>query len=198
MGVPVKLIGLTGRKGHGKDTVASMLVERGYTQLRFADPLKNMLRAFYATLGVPERDIERRIEGDLKEELCPFLGDKTPRQAMQTLGTEWGRGCIASDLWVVTLQRRAWQCRIKRENVVVSDVRFPNECAAIHEMGGVVYRVDAGDRVPSNEFSNHASETEVDALSVDGIIDNSGDLAQLRPIVDDVVAVTGAVHHKIA
>jgi hypothetical protein len=179
MEAQVKLIGLTGRKGHGKDTVASMLVERGYTQLRFADPLKNMLRAFYSTVGVPERDIERRMEGDLKEETCGFLSGKTPRYAMQTLGFEWGRGYIDDQFWITTLQRRAWQCRIKRENVVVSDVRFPNEAAAVAEMGGMIVRIDAGDRVPQNEHSNHASETEIDGLATDFVLDNSGSLAQL-------------------
>jgi len=176
------LIGITGRKHHGKDTVAQMFVERGYTQIRFADPLKNMLRAFYATVGVQVADIEERIEGALKEIPCGWLCGETPRRAMQTLGAEWGRVHIGDRFWVDTLLRRAG----RGADVVVSDVRYPNECAAIKSSGGLVFRVDAGKRVPQNEFSNHSSETEIDNLPVDRVIDNNGSAAQLREAIDQL------------
>lgn len=178
------IIGLTGRKFHGKDTVAGILVERGYKQLRFADPLKNMLRAFYDTMGLPPWQVEIRIEGELKERPCSWLRGKTPRYAMQTLGTEWGRGLIHNDLWIETLKSRSQ----KHWRVVVSDVRFLNEVNAIKDLGGRVFRVDAGARVPSNEHSNHASETEIDNLPVDGVIDNSGSLESLKDAVDQALS----------
>lgn len=170
------LIGITGRKYHGKDTAAAIFVERGYMQLRFADPLKQMLRAFYRTVGLPDSDIEARIEGELKEVPCPHLRGKTPRYAMQTLGTEWGRQLIADDLWVSVLRTRA----ANAGKAVVSDVRFDNECAAIRDAGGQVYRIDAHQRVGSNKMSNHASELCIDALPVDATIDNNGLPANLQ------------------
>ncbi len=179
------LIGIAGRKFHGKDTVAKILCETaGFEQMRFADPLKNMLRAFYRTLSLGDAAIERRLEGDIKEIPCPLLGNKTPRYAMQTLGAEWGRDMISSSLWVDALQFRAHQAG---KSIVVSDVRFPNECEAIRHLGGRVFRVDAGARVPANEFSDHASETQVDKLPVDGVILNNKDLQALRQQVDAAV-----------
>lgn len=174
------IVGLTGYKGHGKDTVANLLVrDHGFTLLRFADPLKNMLRGFYRTVGVPEFEIEARIEGHLKEQPDPWLMHVTPRQAMQTLGTEWGRHCVALNFWVATLVRRSKRLT----NVVVPDVRYQNECHAIQQANGIVLQVDAGERVPANEFSNHSSEKEIRNLSVDGVIDNSGTYDDLKATV---------------
>jgi hypothetical protein len=183
------LVGLAGRKYHGKDTAAGYFADHGFVQLRFADPLKAMLRAFYRTAGLGESEIERRIEGDLKEVPCPYLRGKTPRYAMQTLGTEWGRCLIADDLWVSLLVTRAKTF----DKVVVSDTRYPNECGAIVDAGGCVLRIDAGPRVPANELSNHSSEREVDALPVAGAVDNSGSPADLRQRIRALVQEDGSL-----
>lgn len=176
------LVGITGRKHHGKDTAAQRFVAQGYAQLRFADPLKNMLRAFYRTCGVDDAMTERKIEGDLKEVECEWLSGKTPRHAMQSLGAEWGRLCISETLWVDILLRRA----ALAGNAVVSDVRYENECAAIKSQCGIVAKVDASKRVPPNEFSNHSSETAVDLLPVDNVLDNNGAQADLVSAVDQL------------
>lgn len=128
------LIAFTGLAGSGKSTAAMHLVERhGFARIRFAGPLKDMMRA----LGLNERE----IEGDLKEKPCELLGGKTPRYAMQTIGTEWGRDLIASDLWI-----RAFNAALAKvpagTNVVVDDCRFPNEADAITAAGGVLVRIE--------------------------------------------------------
>ncbi len=43
---------------------------------------------------------EDKIEGSLKAKPCSLLAGKTPRHAMQTLGTEWGRNCIGDGFWI--------------------------------------------------------------------------------------------------
>ena len=166
----LKLVGITGRKHHGKDTVARELVLNGFSIVRFAGPLKDMLRAFYRAHGIHEDVIERKIEGDLKEHPCPLLRGKTPRYAMQTLGDEWGRQLISDDLWTESLAYRAEG----KGKVVVPDVRYPNEAEAIAKLNGELWRVNAGERVPDTEGSGHASETSVNTLAVNKEIDNSG------------------------
>lgn len=166
----MQVIGITGRKRHGKDTVARELTLKGFAIVRFADPLKNMIRAFYQTHEVSADIIERKIEGDLKEVPCDLLGGKTPRHAMQTLGTEWGRNLIDQNLWVDSLKSRV----AHKAKVVVPDVRFGNECLAIHQIAGTVWRVDAKERVPPTEGASHSSETEIDRLAVDLEIPNNG------------------------
>lgn len=174
-----QIIGITGRKYHGKDSVARELVAQGYAVVRFAGPLKAMLRAFYAEHGIDSQVIERKIEGDLKEHPCPLLRGKTPRYAMQTLGDEWGRQLIALDLWTESLAYRVED----KAKVVVPDVRYPNEGDTLARLNAQLWRVDAGDRVVANESSKHASEESVDTLAVHKEISNNGTLFELSVAV---------------
>jgi hypothetical protein len=137
------VIGLVGAKGCGKSTVANLLVETyGFQRLRLADPLKEMLK----TLGLTEA----QVDGDQKEASLAFLCGKTPRHAMQTLGTEWGRNLIGGDLWVNACQQRIMRLATgrKRRMIVVDDVRFPNEVRMIREMGGLIWSVRRPDAEP--------------------------------------------------
>lgn len=65
------LVGITGYKGSGKDTAASSLIDKaGYTRVAFAGALKAMLRAALEHMAIDSAEIERMVDGDLKEE--PF------------------------------------------------------------------------------------------------------------------------------
>lgn len=124
------IIGITGLIGSGKSFAADHFVAKhGFCRKKMASPLKNMLRAVGLT--------DEHIEGHLKEKPCDLLCGATPRHAMQTLGTEWGRKMIGEDLWV-----RLWRASIESlDRVVVDDVRFANEAQAVRDAGGVVIRV---------------------------------------------------------
>jgi hypothetical protein len=164
------LIGLTGLAGSGKSEAARILIEQfGFERVKFADPLKNMIRRMLADMGHIAEDVERMIEGDLKEVEIPELG-VTPRRLMVTLGTEWGRDLIRADLWT-----RLWAARADQFDLVIADdVRFPNEVEAIRNRGGILWKIER----PGLERGTHASEAlEVDA---DRTILNSGTLEELR------------------
>lgn len=160
------LIGLAGRKGAGKDTVASVFLEQGFTNLKFAGGLKAMIATLLAYQGVDDAMIERMIEGDLKEVPSEFLGGKTPRFAMQTLGTEWGRDLISNNLWVGATMNRAGSVG----DAVITDVRFPNECEAVRKAGGLTIRIQASDQADVSDA--HPSEAMIDDLPVDGVFAN--------------------------
>ena len=162
------VVGLTGIAGSGKSTIAQELVaQAGFVRVRFGVFLKSMLRGFYTECGLSELEIERRIEGDLKEVPDPLLCGKTPRYAMQTLGTEWGREKIDPDLWL-----NAWSARADKEisagnDIVVDDLRFPNEAKAVSERGGVVVKlIGRGIGV-----GDHPSEQP---LASDCVVSNTG------------------------
>jgi len=166
------LIAFTGLAGAGKSTAALHLVERhGFQRMRFAGPLKAML----AALGLSAEE----IDGSLKETPCELLCGQTPRRAMQTIGTEWGRDIIGPDLWI-----RAWKASLPATGrIVVDDCRFPNEAAAIKAEGGRIVRIDRPGA--GTAAAGHVSEGQ--ALPASAVIPNTGDLATLLDIVDRLV-----------
>lgn len=149
------LLALSGRAGSGKSTAAAVLQENGYELVKFAGPLKDMMRALYAYSGLTAKEIEDRIEGRLKEQPDSFLCGNTPRRAMQTLGTEWARDMLGQDLWVEAWKRAVTRLRESGVPVVVDDCRFANEAAAVRSLGGEIVMLQGRS---SNVADSHASE----------------------------------------
>lgn len=71
--------------------------------------------------------------------------------------------------------------QLKRgRNVVIDDVRFPNEAKMIRRLGGELWLVDRPGVVYEG---NHASEGALSEVEPDSLINNSGSLTQLRQVV---------------
>ena len=165
------VIGLTGPAGCGKSTIAQHLVTQdGFTRVRFAEPLKLMLRAYLEYCGAGPELIERMLEGDLKETPSALFVGRTPRHAMQTLGTEWGRMCIDEHLWTSAAAMRVHQLA-HHTDIVIDDVRFENEADTVRHMGGKVVMTAGRGGIAGD----HVSESGV---APDVTIDNSGALSK--------------------
>lgn len=178
------LIGLVGLAGAGKSTTAAHLEDQyAFIELAFADPIVDMIGALFA-----EADIDGAwmVERQLKELPTP-LGVSYRRLA-QTLGTGWGRGMLGADFWIRMLAHRLDRPHLVGENVVVSDVRFPNEAAFIRARGGVLVRVLRGaDHPTSADESPHESESHALRLPVDHELLNHGSKATLHEQIDRLV-----------
>ena len=170
------IIGFCGLAGSGKTTAARALVALGFVRAPFAAPLKRMFAAL--ALGPPD-GVDPRAWAETPHAL---LCGKTPRQALQTLGTEWGRTLIGEDLWV-----RLWAAEAARHaHVVADDVRFANEAEAIRMAGGIVIRIErAGAGSPSG--GTHVSETI--PFAPDGAIANDRSEEALSRAVRALVAL---------
>lgn len=133
------------RPASGKSTTAQYLVEHhGYKVVKFAGPLKRMVRAFLDEI-LPTNDpavIERYVEGDLKESPIPGLNGVTTRRIMQTIGTGWGRDTISKSLWVDAIAEKVRTIVNSGGKVVIDDLRFPNEYDTLRAMGAHLIRVD--------------------------------------------------------
>lgn len=150
-----RIIGLSGLAGSGKSTAATYLQSKGYELVKFAGPLKDAMRALGLT--------DYHIEGEGKERPCALLQGKTPRHAMQTIGTDWGRDLIGPHFWVGLWEARANEILDSGGLVVADDVRFPNEAEAIRKLGGRVIRLVGRGGI----HGAHASEVmdwEADAM----------------------------------
>lgn len=170
------LVAFTGPAGSGKSTAAEYLIAKhGFVRVRFAGPLKDMMRA----IGLGEAE----IEGHLKEVPSPILMGRTPRHAMQALGTEWGRDLIHPNFWISLWQRTACDVLDHGGRVVVDDCRFDNEAVALRSIGGVIYRLE--DR--GGISGGHVSEAQT--VVADGIISNAGSVADLHGALDRLAEV---------
>ena len=163
------IVAIFGYKGSGKSAVAKRFELHNFMRRPIAAPLKEMLKAMGLT--------KEQLWGSEKEKPSLLLGGKTARHAMQTLGTEWGRNMIHPDVWV-----RAWANTTPLDrNVVVDDLRFPNEADHLISHGAYLVKVERPGYEPEGEV--HESEAYVDRLPWDLRIVNNGSLDSLTAYV---------------
>jgi hypothetical protein len=174
------IIALAGCAGVGKDTVAEIL---GWPVVRFADPLKEFCAMVFGW-----SDVQLNGPSALREQPDPAWKrpDGTclsPREALQKLGTEWGRACHP-DVWARTGIRRAQAMGGHIDPVLITDCRFINEARAVRAAGGEVWLITR----PGTGGSSHASEREVQSLEfrmlANVTIENVGTKAELRAMVE--------------
>jgi hypothetical protein len=100
------IIGITGKKFHGKDTVADCLVTNySFTKMAFADPLKEVCKTLFGFS-------DAQLYGKEKETKDPKW-KITPRKAFQFIGTDLIRNMmyrlipgIGKDFWVYCLMHK--------------------------------------------------------------------------------------------
>ena len=171
----MRLIGLySPAKQSGKSEVASVLNQRGYWTVKFAKPLKDMLRVLLTNLGVLPTDIERMVEGDLKEQVIPGVG-VTPRFLMETIGTKWGRETVNTEFWVKVAETKTQGLLNAVVPVVIDDMRFPNEYEMVKRLGGTTVRIVRPGRTPKE-----LSEGHLEGFDFDATIVNDGTLQALH------------------
>lgn len=162
------IIGITGKAGHGKNTVADMICNRlkRTQQLAFAGKVKEV---FTVLTGMEYQDTE-----NFKNQFIVGWG-MTVRRMLQKIGTEAMRNGLQEDVWVNALFYSLSDYATK--TFVITDVRFPNEAEAIEMRKGFVIRVvrpgyDSG-------TPEHESETALDDQKF-YTITNDGTLADLE------------------
>ena len=150
------IIGFVGFIGSGKDTGADYLVNfHEFRRDSFANTLKDAVAAVF---GWDRVLLEGRTKQarEWREQVDPWWAERlgmsnlTPRWVLQYWGTEVCRKGFHDDIWIASLENKL---RTSKDNIVISDVRFPNEIKAIHNAGGKVIRVKRG---PEPEWYEHA------------------------------------------
>lgn len=207
-------VGLCGFKGSGKDTAADYLVSQyGYKKVSLADPLKRTCESIFdfpsdhlwgpSSLrecpderylfsgldpvdGVPLKEValdtSRHWQRESDGEFFPQF--VTPRLALQSLGTEWGRR-LSPNIWVVACLNHIRKSEYPRH--AIPDVRFVNELTSIRASGGIVIRLLRGSR-----SSNHPSELELEGIPLEDfnfVVDNNSTKGYLYACLDAIMTV---------
>jgi hypothetical protein len=188
------IIGICGFIGSGKDTVADYLQNfHEFRRESFASTLKDAVSSVF---GWDRTLLEGRTKEarEWREQVDPWWAEKldmptlTPRWVLQYWGTEVCRKGFHDDIWIASLENKL---RTSKDNIVISDCRFPNEIASLKRAGGMIVWVQRGelpnwysDAVSANQGNNvginamkmrkiHASEWAWLGSDFDLIIDNN-------------------------
>jgi hypothetical protein len=199
------IIGICGFIGSGKDTIADYLVNsHEFRRESFANTLKDAVAAVF---GWDRTMLEGRTKEarEWREQVDPWWAERlamptlTPRWILQYWGTEVCRKGFHDDIWIASLENKL---RNSKDNVVISDCRFPNEIASIRRAGGIVVRVKRGpepdwyqDAINMNagntdinwlmsktkieKLGIHASETAWVGTKFDFVVENNSSIDEL-------------------
>lgn len=201
----MKIIGLTGKAGSGKDTVAQLALEwckeKGIRAERaaFGDPLKvSAARALGCVTETTEQclDFCNRLKQPGATVTVAFPAGPgyaaetelqiTGREYLQFYGTEAHRDVFDREFWVnVTMEPLDERFRELRtpDVIFITDCRFPNEAAAVNERSGEVWEVV---RPGIAEVAAHSSEAGLPDGIIEFQINNDGTLEDLRSLVHSV------------
>ena len=203
------IIGIVGSIGSGKDTIADYLVNfHEFRRESFASSVKDALSVIFGwdRVLLEGRTKESR---EWREQLDEWWASRldipqlTPRWVMQNFATELCRDQFHTDIWIASLENKL---RKSKDNIVITDCRFPNEFESIKKMGGIIVRVKRGpepvwithvtgalngdqfDRdILKNQYGIHESEWGWYGLSFDSIIDNDGSIQDLYNKVKEFI-----------
>ena len=208
------IIGICGFIGSGKDTIADYLVNfHGFRRESFANSLKDAVAQVF---GWDRTMLEGRTTQARawREQVDPWWAERlempnlTPRWVLQYWGTEVARKAFHDDIWIASLENKL---RNSKDDIVISDCRFPNEIKSIKAAGGIVIRVKRGpepewyqDAINANEgrgnmswmlstdrlqkLGIHSSETAWVGTKFDAVLDNDSSIDDLFDKVRNLVS----------
>lgn len=171
------IIVFTGRHGVGKTTLADYIINahRSFIKLSFATPLKKCCEQLF---NIPENYF---LDSNKKDCILPEFIDVTPRQLLQTFGTnvvrrhlvdEFQQICPEFSSMIQDMGLLTWIMKRKIENtikndIVIDDLRFINEAQMLRTFAGVKIIRLIRNLEEKNSDDSHISETEQNEIECD-------------------------------
>lgn len=186
------LVGITGAAGSGKSTVGEYLASAyGFECVALADAIKDMLTPLLVDRG---EDYAALFEPGGREQPLPAFGGLTTRRMLQQFG-DAGRA-LEPDFWVRQCAHRLGLHALPHrapvhDRIAVTDIRYPNEAAWLHALGGRLLAL-RGNR-SGGVGEAHSSEQHHRRLQADFVLsnDHATPLPELLAQVDEVARWMG-------
>lgn len=188
---------LCGVAGSGKDTVADYLKEKYMFRVEsFAAPLKEMVKLAFPEFkdehlyGSSSQRATEYFQYPLNPASPYFVEGKrehvSPRLALQTLGTDWGRG-LNDRIWVDGAFARLRRTGAKFG--VISDGRFKNEVLLSRSRGAIAIRLSRGLKSSADPHPSEAEMRSMPNESFDFVLNNDGSttVEDLYQMVDSML-----------
>lgn len=155
-------IAIIGKMRSGKDTAGDYLIDlHDFKRFAFGDEIGRVIKRYFPTAHEYGK----------------------PRRHYQLIGQTFRQ--LDPDVWIHALDTDLFFRSTKNDNVVITDVRQPNEVEYLRSKGFVILKIEAdeptrlkriareGDRFDPTTLQ-HETEIAVDGLSYDYLITNNG------------------------
>ena len=168
--IKYSIIGLSGKRGSGKDALASKLIPLGWERISFADELKHKIRDEFGLTT-------EQTDGKLKETPCGYKNEEgvelTPRDIMTLCGKYYRS--VDSMFWVKQAFKRVSEKGFGASDLtrklVVTDVRFNNEVIFLKNLGAHIVRIARPQELNIYKtIINDYTETSLDNYNFDHVI----------------------------
>jgi hypothetical protein len=189
------IIGITGYAGSGKDTlgkaiqyvtatypIPEFLNLKGalnvahkagtpWKVMKFADGVREVASILAPRIGLVTQEDKAKL---MPPEWNMFGMPMTVREFLQRIGTDAMRNGLHPHVWVNMLMSKYvpagfGMAGFNYPNWIITDVRFPNEVAAIKQKDGIIVKITR----PGVAVSSHVSESYIADIEADVHVNNS-------------------------
>lgn len=208
------LISISGLIGSGKDTAADYLCTvHGFKRMSFGASLKDAVAVIFnwdreLLEGSTKTSREWREQVDTWWAARLNIPHLTPRWVLQQWGTEVARKAFHDEIWVASVENKLLNVK---EDIVITDCRFPNEIAAVKNAGGITMRTHRGEdpawlnmaadynrmsipeihkhfkTILEDTYKVHASEYSSVGLEYDYHLDNNKTITELHEQIENIL-----------
>ena len=191
------IIGLHGKMGAGKSTVADSLVSVLDVEFNVKATVKSFASPIYKLVALLFNAEVEEIKRNKNTLVRPrsFTGQRSYRELLQNVGMEL-RDLVHEDIWIDALFGSGhvkivseWTCNYNWW--VIDDLRFTNEFCKIKSLGGKLIKIkrDIQNNI-HDDILNNQSEVDLDSIPDDEwdlILDNNYTLDILKKTLENFV-----------